>query len=181
MHRYSNIEPRTVMRICGQPCTLKHMLKVLTRIEVQVHKSSGPVQMFKAKHIWGCFWWTGMNCLHQDLCCFDIYWEKKKSRKGMHIRLVIHALSVCLMTRKGFLQLQEKQECLRCLYWALRKAIVFPQSHVETELSSSHPPNRFSFAHSGSCRAISRQPHHFIEIALPVISCHWKTQMLICK
>lgn len=62
----------------------------------------------------------------------------------MHIRLVIHAFSVCLMTRKGFLQLQEKQECLRCLYWALRKVIVFPQSHVETELSL-HPTLQTGF------------------------------------
>ena len=54
-HRSANTEPRTAMRIREHSHTLKHMLQGLGRHEVQGHKSAGPVQMFEAKQVLGCF------------------------------------------------------------------------------------------------------------------------------
>lgn len=55
MHRCASIDLGTAMRIRGHAHTLKYILKVLYRQEVQIHKSAGPIQMFKAKNVLGCF------------------------------------------------------------------------------------------------------------------------------
>lgn len=105
-----------------------------------------------------------------------------KNRKGVHIRLVFHAFPGCLMTRKGFLQQQEKQAYLRWLCWALYKALVFPQSPVETELPV-HPTLQSAFhlliqvhteQYQGSSTTLLKQ--HCVLSAVV-----GKAQMLICK
>lgn len=75
-----------------------------------------------------------MYCLHQALSHFYICWGKAQNSEKVHIRLICHAFLCCLMTRKGLLQQQEKQDNLRWLYWALCKGLVFPQSSVEIRL-----------------------------------------------
>lgn len=116
-----------------------------------------------------------MNCLHQALGLLDNYQGKTvKTRNSVHIRLVFHAFLGCLMTRREFCQQQEKQEFPRWLYWALQKALVFPQSPIEMELPVLPTPKHFSVVHLSSRRTISRQLHSFIETALSIF-CHcWK-------
>lgn len=113
-----------------------------------------------------------MDCLHQALSHFYICQRKAQKPEEVHIRLVCRVLLWCLISRKGLLQQQEKQDNLRWLYWAPCKALAFPKSFVEMELPL---PKYFSFAHSGSCRTTSRQFHHFIETAVSLTCCCWKS------
>lgn len=60
--------------------------------------------------------------------------KKNTNPEKVNIRLVCRTFLCCLTTRKGFLLQQEKLDNLRWLYRALCKALVFPESSVETEL-----------------------------------------------
>lgn len=123
---------QTGMRICGHPHTLKS--KCVNQQDL--------FRCLKLRMFWGVFndyRWTA--CIKFLAALTSTKENHKKPSKGVHIRLVFHAFPVCLMTRKRFLQQQEKQEYLG---WALHKALVFPQSPVETELPV-HPTLQSAF------------------------------------